>query len=285
MVTEVFLEDIEKIVLRYREIGIYAPKLIKTKSAGFIYTYTREHIVYRCYVEECAPYKLYKSPIDGSMDYTFRKSVVEHMGKLAKKFSNEDLSLTRSMWSLIELGPFDVDKDEKQENIDRLSEALRVCRYDERQAQLIKMNTYHRMQIEKYLQQLPRCVYQGDLNESNILVDEQGNFSGIIDFNMFGTEVNINCFLNETMYYLECEDFETLSAKEIFRKMNLEQNQLLKGIIKEYPLNALERAMWQHYRKIIYMSFYPNTILLVSLLSESEYVDKVLELLDLILRM
>ena len=141
------------------------------------------------------------------------------------------------------------------------------------------------MQIEKYLQQLPRCVYQGDLNESNILVDEQGNFSGIIDFNMFGTEVNINCFLNETMYYLECEDFETLSAKEIFRKMNLEQNQLLKGIIKEYPLNALERAMWQHYRKIIYMSFYPNTILLVSLLSESEYVDKVLELLDLILRM
>lgn len=31
--------------------------------------------------------------------------------------------------------------------------------------------------------------------------DDNGHFKGIIDFNMFGTEVNINCFLNESMYY------------------------------------------------------------------------------------
>ena len=34
---------------------------------------------------------------------------------------------------------------------------------------------------------LPRCVFQGDENFSNVLVDGSGHFTGLIDFNMSGT--------------------------------------------------------------------------------------------------
>lgn len=283
-VTEEFLQDIVKLIFKYREIGVYCPALIKSNTEALIYIYTKEAIEYICYMEECAPYKTYNSN-KYEIDYNFKKTVVGHLGKLAKEFSNHELSYTKSMWSLIELGAFNIDRDEKQENLDTLVTMLKQYKYYDLASRLLKANIYNREQIEKHLHQLPRCVYQGDLNESNLLIDEQGAFKGIIDFNMFGTEVNINCFLNETMYYLEIENFEHLSAKEIFNKMNNEQENMLSEILKSYKLNKLEIAMWKHYKKIIYMSFYPNVMLLNSLLEKSTYVDKALELIDIIVSM
>ena len=64
------------------------------------------------------------------------------------------------------------------------------------------MNFSARSKIKDHISILPKCVYQGDLNSSNILLDDNNKFCGLIDFNMYGTEVNINCFLNESMYYL-----------------------------------------------------------------------------------
>jgi len=42
--------------------------------------------------------------------------------------------------------------------------------------------------IKKVFNELPRCVYQGDLNSSNAL-HQDGRFAGLIDFNMAGTDV------------------------------------------------------------------------------------------------
>ncbi|MDA3731872.1 phosphotransferase [Niameybacter massiliensis] len=283
-INEVFLEDIMNLTLRYKEIGVYCPSLIKDESGKLVYFYEKEDIHYACYVEECAPYKVYSSK-GNTIDYTFKKAVVGHLGKLARLFSNINLSQTKSMWSLIELGPFDIDRDEKQENFDTLVNALKKCQEDILTEKLIIANQQIRKQIEKFLEQLPRCVYQGDLNESNILVDDEGVFKGIIDFNMFGTEVNINCFLNETMYYLEKVDFDTLTVQKIFSKMEQEQEKMLSEILKCYQLNSLEHTAWRYYKKIIYMSFYPNVCLWNSMLLKHQHVDKVLKLINIILEM
>ncbi len=121
------------------------------------------------------------------------------------------------------------------------------------------------------------------MNDSNILVDDKGDFRGIIDFNMFGTEVNINCFLNETMYYLEKSDFDQLTAEKIFDKMNKVQKVLLSEILQSYNLNNLELHVLKYYKKIIYLSFYPNVFLWNSLIAKNQHVDKVLELINIIL--
>lgn len=284
VITENFLQEILRLTLKYRAIGVYCPTLIKNNKGNLAYYYEKEGIQFTCYVEECAPYRVYPSQED-RVDYAFKKTVVGHLGVLAQKFSNKDLCATRSMWSLIELGPFDTDRDEKQENLDTLIHTLKEHQYDELAERLIGANQYGREKIENYLQQLPRCVYQGDLNESNLLIDEQGAFKGIIDFNMFGTEVNINCFLNETMYYIEKLDFEILTAVEIFDKMNKVQEIMVSAILESYKLNSLEVEVWDYYKKIIYMSFYPNVMLWNALITKGQYVDKVIELIDIILEM
>lgn len=246
------------------------------------YSYRKGDDVYLCYMETCAPYQA-GNPAEEKIDYNFRGQVVGHLGRLATRFSGVDLSETRSMWSIIALSPFDTDQDEKEDNLDGLVETLRLHHHEALAASLIHANHYHRAELAKHLHSLPCCVYQGDLNDSNILRDKAGQFKGIIDFNMFGTEVNINCFLNETMYYLTQEDFEALTAQEIVAKMQTVQEKMLAEVFKRYTLNDLEREMWGHYKKLIDMAFFPNVMLMKYLLNHDIESDKVLEVIRLIL--
>ena len=127
---------------------------------------------------------------------------------------------------------------------------------------------------------MPRCVFQGDLNPSNILIDDNNDFKGIIDFNMFGTDVNINCFLNESMYYIEDKDLGLYSSSELLERMNDIQNKLMSRILEYYILNEVELATYEDYRFIINIGFYPNVMLMAKLLQED--AEKVLEFLTLI---
>lgn len=143
-------------------------------------------------------------------------------------------------------------------------------------------NEIARAELQKKYKILPRCVYQGDLNFSNILIDENNKFKGLIDFNMAGTEVNINNFLNETAYYLEEQDFVNLSAEEIHNKMERKQRELLDIILKNYSLNEEEKNCITLYKRIMDMSLYPNVMLWIHLIRNDKHSEKVLQLLRLI---
>lgn len=279
-VNEKFLSDIERLIKRYKSIGVYCPVLYRTKDGKLSYRIEKDGLEYTCYVEELAPYSICKS--QDKEDYDFKKTVLEHLGKLAANYTGNDLSETNSMWSLIELGPFDEEVDEKQENMDVLIKCLRDNGYAEIADELVQLNNKARDRIKACLGKLPRCVYQGDLNNSNILVDEDNKFKGIIDFNMFGTEVNINCFLNEAMYYLEEQDFEEMSAEDIFSKIENMQNSLLATITANYNLNEDELEIMDDYKRIIFASFYPNVMLWNRLITKHKWEDKVIGLLKII---
>ena len=137
--------------------------------------------------------------------------------------------------------------------------------------------------MQKKYQNLPRCVYQGDLNPSNILVDQYKNFAGIVDFNMYGTDVNINYFINESMYYMQKEDFD-FSTEDIIEKSESIMKELLECILQEYTLNDLEKEMLPYYKFITMISFYPNVQLWILLLEENVHVSKVIELLNTYIR-
>ena len=279
MVTENFLQGINHLVEKYRAIGVWCPKVLPTKEGKLLYHFYEDGKHYHCYMEEFAPYEIAGNRVDF---YGLKSEMLEHVGKLAAKYKGKDLVENRSMWSIIDLAPLDVEIDEKQDNLNTLAEALKEHGYSELAEKIVAVNGACRNHIMKYFMELPRCVYQGDLNPSNLLVDEKGHFAGLIDFNMYGTEVNVNCFLNECMYYLRESDFVEFSAKEIFEKMNRIQEQLMAVICKEYALNESEKCVYTDYKKVIDLSFYPNVMLWIELLEKKEYEGKVLALLELL---
>lgn len=279
-ITEKFLDEVNSLQEKYRSIDVYCPKLYKSNEGVYLISYSKNNEDYQCYMEEFAPYKTARSVVE---TYEGKLDMLGHVGKLASKYTNFDLVDTRSMWSIIDLAPLDDEIDEKQDNLNGLIELLQEKSFDELANQLVIANKEARETIQIYFDELPRCVYQGDLNPSNVLVDDDGKFVGIIDFNLFGTEVNINCFLNECMYYLEETDFETLSALEIFTKMNDIQEKLLSKIWKYYVLNDVEKKCFDAYKKLIDISFYPNVELMKYYLEEGKEVNKVLELITLLI--
>lgn len=275
VITEEFMNNISLVSSRYREIGVWTPAIKKSVNNRYVEALSYESVGYKCYIEEYAMY----SPVE-NYDEDFALEVYEHLGRMAAEYSDVDLMEQPSMWTIIQLHPLDVDIDEKQDNLNNLCSSLKEKGYEALANKLQLENVSCRQKIEKVFDKLPRCVYQGDLNPGNLLKTTDGHFAGLIDFNMAGTEVNINCFLNETMYQLEDTDFEELSATEIYEKMTVVQERRLKVIWENYRLNDVERECIDAYRKIIYMALYPNVMCMKYFLDKGMYVAKIVELLE-----
>ena len=57
---------------------------------------------------------------------------------------------------------------------------------------------------------------------------------------MAGTDVNINVFLNETNWFPEEDEFDSMSVSEILSKQDREQDDELSVIYRHYALNDSE---------------------------------------------
>ena len=274
VITEERLAEIDRLISRYNDIGVYVPHYIKNNDGR--YSLKSNDMI--CYVSEYADYPL-ASEIDINHEQLVKETVL-HLGILAKEYSNYDLSKVKSMWSIIDLAPLDVDIDEKQENINWLVEELKKIGEDNITKRVMSFNNLNRNKILEVFNDLPRCVYQGDLNDSNILIKDN-HFYGLIDFNMSGTEVNINCFLSETNRSLEEEDLEKYTVKELLDEMINYQNKYL-SIFNNYQLNDIEKQVFENYRNLILISQYPNVCCFVNGI-KGKCKEKVLELIELII--
>lgn len=270
---EARLQEIRRLIARYRSIGVYCPALIPTLDGALSYALQKDGKTYTCFVEEYAIY-----PILGDMEHD-RKEVIEHLGILAAAYSGVDLSETKSMWSIIDLAPLDVDIDEKQENANALIKTLQKNGLDALAKKTDAYNAALREHILPVFKKLPRCVYQGDLNGSNEL-HKDGHFAGLIDFNMSGTDVNINVFLNETNWFPEEEDFEAFSVSELLSKQDIEQNAALSVILRHYTLNEDETYALPYYRGIVNLFQYPNVCLMVKWLNSDSHRDKCAQFIE-----
>lgn len=270
------LQEISRLIGRYRSIGVYCPVLIPTLAGSLSCRWEKDGKEYTCFVEEYAIYPLYEWNAEHD-----RREVVEHLGVLAEKYSGVDLSDTKSMWSIIDLAPLDVDIDEKQENTNTLVNALRENGYPDMAQQVDEFNGMLRSRIQQVFRDLPRCVFQGDLNNSNELHD-QGHFVGLIDFNLSGTDVNINVFLNETNWFPDEEAFDTMSVQEIIRKMDTVQEDNLAVIFRHYTMNDVEKLAFPYYKRIVDLFQYPDVCLMVKWLKDDARKDKCMELIQVL---
>lgn len=268
------LQEISRLIDRYRAIGVYCPRMLPTLSGPLSCHWGKDGKDYTCYVEEFAIYPTYEWEEEHD-----EKEVVEHLGILAARYSGVDLSQTRSMWSIIDLAPLDVDIDEKQENANTLVDALWQNGYQKLAQRLDDFNHMLREQILRVFHDLPRCVFQGDLNNSNELHDG-GHFVGLIDFNLSGTDVNINVFLCETGWFPEEDSFDKMSVPEIIARMDSVQAEYLSVIFRHYTMNETERFAFPYYQRIVNLFQYPHVCEMVKWLREDNRRNKCAELIQ-----
>ncbi len=274
----VFLE-LSKVIENYNKSGIYVPRFHPASDGQYLYHFCFEGREFLAWTEECAPYE------SADFDHYSEEVKIDVLEKTAKYMrlnTNKDLMSRYSMWSIVELAAWDEEIDEKEENYRLLRDALLSVKQSDLVSELDELNTCCRKSIKKALPRLRKCSIQGDLNATNILLDH-GKFAGLIDFNMAGTEVNINNILNETRYDLSMADFENFTAQEIFKKMTDYREHLLFHMFKFYEPDKHEKNAWDDYRKIVDLFLWPNVSLWDDLIRNNIYLDKVLDLITLII--
>lgn len=192
----------ERTAKEYRRLGFYAPKILTDLQGGFPRVEYKGHDCV-AYVEEFVPYKTAGEPRkDDKVDLIPPKLYIHDVWRMTAKVAQKHFDFTEylSAWCLFDLFDSTYEEDEVMENAhawkeyaDSLPEEFR-----EQVERIWNLWIENKNQLEPVYRDLPKSVFQADINSSNILLDEDNKFVGVFDFNLAGKEVVLNYLFRET---------------------------------------------------------------------------------------
>ena len=278
------LKELNLLIARYNKFGYKAPYFLSYNDK-----YVIKYKGYYCYLSEYLNYEIADNIKDKCKEELIKERVAL-VAKFANAYKNIDIIDTLSMYSLFDLCPYDqimgLGIDEKQDNFNTLLKDLIEAKEIVFAEVLKCAYEKYREELKGFYKNLPKCVFQGDENFSNLCVDERNHIIGLFDFNMSGTEVIANYLANIALqgndFYTE-EILEQYSAQDIFRMLIdvFEKNTSL--IQQYYTFDELEYHGYKLYVKIAMISGYWNQCVFSEYIKNRKHKDKVVNLLQLII--
>lgn len=260
----------------YNKLGIYCPRIVTNKHGERIYEYTEDGREYLVYAEEFSKYDTAEHiGVDGLRDENGRPSYIDDMlrsvGKVAA--ARFDFMKFRSAYCLLE--PF-CEPDTTDEGTECAEAFFAFVKeelpgYSARADKLKKLYYANQEALRNVYAALPESCFQADLGPSNVLLDGENKFAGLIDFNLSGREPVLNYTVraalwkiyDNRLYNRDDGDRELFWYDDALDRIRI--NEFLHNIecIEEfYDFSDTERAVfpvlfrymnsfwWQHTREI-----------------------------------
>ncbi len=276
--TERRMAELNRLVARYRDFGLRCPAFLPDGEGRFFHEWEG----LQCYLAEYVDLRLFSEVPVRDPDGLWQE-LLESVARFAERYRNVDLTETAGMYSLFDLNPFDKSYgiDEKQQNFNKLLAALRELGETELADRLKLRHARIRRDLLAVYRELPRCVFQGDENPSNLLIDENEHLAGLIDFNLAGTEVIVNQFANlgggfdEELREPEGAALRLSHALENYRR---DQGRML----RLYRATEQERMALARYSWIALVAGWPQLCFFLDALKGETLRQEVLELLGLL---
>lgn len=192
----------------YNELGIYCPSPINNKNGELIHHYQENNRSYYVYAEELAKYPTAESI--GEEKFTaadgqpiFLKNMMRSLGRVAN--AKLDVISFHSAYCLLEpYAPPDIT-DETTECALRFVNYLRkeIPIFHSEADELWNLFVHAQNELKKNYSSLPTSCFQADLNLSNILLNDENDFAGLIDFNLCGREPSLNYLVREALWWAD----------------------------------------------------------------------------------
>lgn len=236
----------ERIAKEYRDLGYYCPQFIRALDGTFptimykdrnCIAWGEEFSKYRS-AEELISDKFADTKLVKDGWYTFLEDAMIMDAEVAScHFDYTDLPSAYCMFEL-----FDPD-DERDETTEDAKKWLAIAKtlpekYSDRVERIWNNWLEARRELEKIYHQLPTSVFQADINETNVLLDEDGRFKGVYDFNIGGREVYINYIVRQAPYVSTAETHERWGEADTFLNRVLHALDIAK---KVYSFSDLEK--------------------------------------------
>ena len=276
--TEARLGDFHRLIDRYNALGILCPQFLKNGEGRFLHSWNK----LQCYLSEYLDYSIAWDEKIADKDRLICE-VQASLARFAQAYRNVDLSDTMGMYSLFELAPYDIPNgiDEKEDNFNQLIALLRSINEDALADALTARHLDVRARLKAIYKDLPRCVFQGDENFSNVLIDEEQHFVGLIDFNLAGTEVIVNQMANVAGFDYDEERQDPVGAQN---RLNFALNYFQSHIRKMlgiYRASDEEIVALRLYAWIVMVAQWPTSCFFQDAL-KGELKGEILELLSML---
>lgn len=277
--SEIRLQGLNRLIDRYRNLELECPRFIPHPDGLFLHQWNDLQYYMSEYID---------LPLAEEVDIKdwdkLSLEIGESVARFAETYRNVDLIDTMGMYSLFDLSPFDKELgiDEKEQNFNLLIECLNNMQRTDVADKLQKRHQSVRESLREIYQKLPRCVFQGDENGSNILVDSQEHLCGFIDFNMAGTEVIINQLVNLAGFDYDEEKLQPIGAQHRLDNALLYHQNHIEPMLRIYHMNPLEKQSLYLYGWIVMVAAWPTINFFQKCLNDSELSDEIIELLCLI---
>lgn len=236
----------ERIAKEYRNLGYYCPQFIRALDGTFPVVRYKDH---ECIVwgEEYSKYRSAEELIKDKFSdthlvkdgwYSFLEDAMIMDAKVASRhFDYTDMPSAYCMFELFD------PNDKTDETTEDAEKWLAVAKtlpeeFSGRVKRIWDNWLDARRKLEKIYHQLPTSVFQADINHTNVLLDEEGNFKGVYDFNIGGREIYINLIIRQAPYVSTWDEYEPLEGEGVFLKRVLHALDIAK---KEYSFSELER--------------------------------------------
>ncbi|MBR6039855.1 MAG: phosphotransferase [Clostridia bacterium] len=196
----------QRTVEEYRDLGYYCPQIIGDRNGEFPMIDYRGR---RCvvYAEEFSRYRTLEDRMAENAQSISARAYAKDIWRMTAMIAAKQLDYTAypSAYCLFERFCPSDETDEVLYNAlewKKLADALPGSFSGQVQRIWTRWNE-NRDALRPLYKKLPTSVFQADLNATNLLVDENGAFKGVMDFNLCGKEVFLNYLMRENY-----DDFE-----------------------------------------------------------------------------
>ena len=189
----------------YRKIGLYCPSIVPNRNGELLHCDTVDGRDFYTYAEEYSAYETaehigkekYK---DAQGHDCFTPDVMRSLGKIAA--AKLDILDWGSAYCLLEPFCAPDTTDEATECAVAFVNYIRdnIPVFLPRAETLLEMFYKRQEELKTVYSELPTSCFQADLNDSNILLDADNNFVGLIDFNLCGKEPILNYAVREALW-------------------------------------------------------------------------------------
>lgn len=261
----------------YKKHEINVPEFKKFKDGNYSILNEYDGASYLVWVEEYICKKtLDDLNLDKNMSENFLNQLGSCLGKMHNAAKKDNLKFNwNSPWVLFDKFSEDDEFDENYLNAYSLYNELKNLPVDVNLIENIwKDYNKKRDNLKNGYDKLPNGAVQGDLSTNNILVDDNNNMYGIIDFNIAGNDIFVNHLMEEGIFLSYASDDFWNTPEEIL-KMESKLSNFIKGYCENYTLSPKEinkmKCLYQIIRPFRMEKVYPT----IRLAHEKKDFDKI----------
>lgn len=226
----------------HRRLGYYCPEFIYDKNGGFPVVDYKGH---RCtvFAEEFSKYPTAEQLENDKVEFqSWWNDAITMIARIAAE--KLDFAEFPSGYCLFERF---CETDKTDEVIEVALDWKKYAdtlpeEFHEQVERIWKLWNDNRNALEPIYKTLPTSVFQADINNTNILIDENGRFVGVIDFNLCGRDVFLNYLFRECRLEISCfqQTLKTASAVYKFSEAEKLAAPLIFRCVEPIFYNALD---------------------------------------------